>query len=151
MKKISLFIVFPLVLGLMSFAKKSDTTPEPVVIVHVNNVKYHVGNVKAILYNRDNFLTDKFISCIEIPIQDPSVQSVEMVFHNLPTGWYAIAIYHDLNNNDHLDRNWIGYPKEPYAISNNLRPFNLLMPSFDKAKFQFDNQPITLTIDLLNN
>ena len=136
----------------MSFQMKNDkTSTEPTVVINVRNVQHHVGNVKAILYNRDNFLTDKFIACIEIPVQNTQSSTAQMVFHGLPTGAYAVAIYQDLNTNNNFDRNWIGYPKEPFAISNNLHPFNLLIPSFDKAKFDFQNQSTVLTIDLLNN
>ena len=151
MKVLNHFTAILTVFALMSFQNNSDKKPEPIVVVNVKNVQHHEGNIKAILYNRDNFLTDKFISCIEIPMQNTQGTTAQMVFKNLPAGSYAIAIYHDLNSNDNFDRNWFGYPKEPFAISNNLHPFNLLLPSFDKAKFDFNNQPTSLTIDLMNN
>jgi uncharacterized protein (DUF2141 family) len=34
-------------------------------------------------------------------------------------GGYAVALYHDENDNRHLDRNWIGFPTEGYGFSNN--------------------------------
>ncbi|MDZ7848305.1 MAG: DUF2141 domain-containing protein [Owenweeksia sp.] len=39
----------------------------------------------------------------------------------LPTGNYTIKAYHDLNNNEELDRNTLGIPQEPYGFSNNAR------------------------------
>lgn len=35
----------------------------------------------------------------------------------LPEGSYAIAVFHDLNNNGKLDRNLWGIPTEPYGFS----------------------------------
>ncbi len=37
-------------------------------------------------------------------------------------GTIALVVYHDENNNGKLDRNFIGIPREPLAISNNYRP-----------------------------
>lgn len=50
---------------------------------------------------------------------------------SLPTGHYAIAIIHDENNNNELDKNWAGMPVESIGLSN----FDKLgKPSFDKSK-----------------
>lgn len=42
---------------------------------------------------------------------------LERLLTNLPEGKFAIAAYHDLNNNGKLDRNAFGIPSEPYAFS----------------------------------
>jgi uncharacterized protein (DUF2141 family) len=48
-------------------------------------------------------------------------------------GEYAIALYHDKNNNAVCDSNFFGIPTEGFGFSNNVRPF-LSAPSFRKAK-----------------
>jgi uncharacterized protein (DUF2141 family) len=53
----------------------------------------------------------------------------------LPPGSYALAAYHDRNNNGKLDSNRLGMPLEPYAFSNNARGI-LGPPSFGDARFQ---------------
>ncbi len=56
-------------------------------------------------------------------------------FDNLPVGTYAIAIFHDSNNNKKLDKNWVGIPKEGYGFSNNV--FGTFgPPSFQEASFK---------------
>ena len=132
----------------LSAFHKNPIENTPLVVVKVRNVQHREGNIIAVVYNRDNFLTEKYLVSKGAPAQ---ADSAEIVFQKLPKGSYAIAIYHDTNANDYFDRNWFGYPKEPFAISNNLRPFNLMMPSFDKAKFDLNNSSVNLTIDLLNN
>ena len=57
---------------------------------------------------------------------------MEFVFSGLPPGRFAIAVFHDENNNDVLDVNLIGIPKEGYAFSRNARGF-AGPPSFDAA------------------
>lgn len=59
--------------------------------------------------------------------------SVKTVFKNLKPGTYAISVFHDLNNDDELNTNFIGIPKEPFGFSNN--PRILGPPKFRKCKF----------------
>ncbi len=49
-------------------------------------------------------------------------------------GVYALAVYHDENNNHHFDRSAIGLPVEGYGFSNNA-PIFLGPPSFASARF----------------
>ena len=39
----------------------------------------------------------------------------------LQPGSYAVAAFHDINSNAKLDRQWSGFPAEPYGFSNNVR------------------------------
>ena len=55
----------------------------------------------------------------------------------LPQGEWAVALTQDLNNNDKLDKNFIGIPTEPYAFSNNVHPA-LRPPNFEECKFRVD-------------
>lgn len=60
--------------------------------------------------------------------------SARAVFTNIPPGQYAVAILHDENNNQKMDKNFLGLPKEGYGFSNNASaPFG--PPSFRKASF----------------
>lgn len=55
----------------------------------------------------------------------------------LPKGEWAVAITQDVNNNNKIDKNFIGIPTEPYAFSNNVRP-TLAAPDFNACKFLVD-------------
>jgi uncharacterized protein (DUF2141 family) len=138
------YIIFSILLNCVQFAQAQTGT----LTVDVANVPHREGNVKAIVQNRSNFLTPQYVACIEVI---PTEKSVQMVFKNLPVGEYSVAIYHDLNANNLFDRNWIGYPKEPFAVSNNLRPYKLLYPSFDAAKITLSDKGSVVAIHLLNN
>jgi len=64
--------------------------------------------------------------------------SASVTFADIPTGDYSAVIYHDLNGNGELDRNFFGKPKEPYGFSNNARnPFSI--PDFEESSFQASN------------
>jgi uncharacterized protein (DUF2141 family) len=45
---------------------------------------------------------------------------VELRVRNVKPGSYAIAVFHDVNGNGQLDRNFIGLPNEPYGFSNDV-------------------------------
>ncbi len=49
-------------------------------------------------------------------------------------GVYALAVYHDENNNHHFDRSLIGLPLEGYGFSNNAVIF-MSPPSFASVRF----------------
>ncbi|NNE00947.1 MAG: DUF2141 domain-containing protein [Pirellulaceae bacterium] len=53
----------------------------------------------------------------------------------LPPGNYAIAVYHDVDNNRQLNRALVGYPTEPYGFSNNARE-TFGPPDYTKAEFE---------------
>jgi uncharacterized protein (DUF2141 family) len=57
----------------------------------------------------------------------------------LPYGTYAISLFQDQNGNGTLDFNKIGFPKEAYAVSNNV--YKLSRPaSFNEASFKLNTQ-----------
>ena len=46
--------------------------------------------------------------------------TVEMRLTGVKPGTYAIAVFHDLNGDGKLGRNFIGLPNEPYGFSNDV-------------------------------
>lgn len=73
--------------------------------------------------------------------------TVDYIFRDLPFGEYAIKLYHDENNNDKLDVNILGIPKEPYGFSNNARG-RFGMPDYAKVRFFLDTKEKTIRITL---
>lgn len=73
-------------------------------------------------------------------------KKAEYVFKDIPCGEYAIKLYHDANMNQDLDKNFLKVPKEKYGFSNCKRC--TLPPSWEKAKFKFDPDHPTITIEL---
>ncbi|CAK9253488.1 unnamed protein product [Sphagnum jensenii] len=57
---------------------------------------------------------------------------VETCFSGLAPGWYAIALYHDEDDNGKMNSGIFGIPLEPYGLSNNFRP-KISYPKFDQS------------------
>ena len=66
---------------------------------------------------------------------------------DLPQGEWAVAITQDINNNDKLDKNFLGIPTEPYAFSNNVRP-TVAAPKFEECKFMVSDPGKVVSIKL---
>jgi uncharacterized protein (DUF2141 family) len=67
-----------------------------------------------------------------------SNEQEQVVFKDLPAGEYAIKIYQDENNNQKLDFNFMGIPKEGYGFSNNVGRFG--SPEYQEAKFTVEEK-----------
>ena len=100
--------------------------------VIVKNIKTTEGTVRvAIFTNEKDFLKNAY--------QGKSVKvsgnTAIVSFDGLPSGAYAISLFHDENDNGELDTNFIGIPKEGFAFGNNaMGTFG--PPSFDRAKVE---------------
>lgn len=62
-------------------------------------------------------------------------KTASVTFDQLPSGTYAIAVFHDKNNNGVLDKNMLGMPVERYGFSNNARE-TFSAPSFKSASVE---------------
>ena len=65
---------------------------------------------------------------------------------DLQMGKYAIAIYHDENNNGRFDT-FLGLPREKYGFSNDARVF-LGPPKFSEASFDLSDN-INLEMEII--
>ena len=74
-------------------------------------------------------------------------RKVQVIFTNLPYGWYGVSIYHDENNNGEMDKNAMGIPKEAYAFSNNAKGF-FGKPAFKKVKFEMNSAEKQIAIKM---
>ena len=75
-----------------------------------------------------------------------SENASKVVFSGIPSGSYAVAVYHDKNNNNVLDKNYLGIPTEAYGFSNNARR-TFSAPSFSEASVVVNNsKTINITV-----
>ena len=61
--------------------------------------------------------------------------SSEISFDSISAGKYAIQFFHDENENQKMDFNLIGLPKEKFGSSNDVKPI-LGPPKFEKMLFE---------------
>lgn len=74
-------------------------------------------------------------------------EKIVLTIDSLDYGNYAIKVFHDENNNHELDSNILGIPTEDYGFSNNARAW-FGPPSWEKAKFLFNKENLTIEISI---
>ena len=99
--------------------------------VEIKGIEEHIGNISIGLFNDSSSFPKEGLDGIKIAADSDSISHI---FSNLRKGEYAIAVYHDENNNDKLDRNFLGIPTEKYMFSN-YAGHMFGPPNFDEAKF----------------
>jgi uncharacterized protein (DUF2141 family) len=106
--------------------------------VDVSGFKNNKGKIMIGVYNSEaNFLKKTFLGKIA-SIKDKKAQAV---FENVSPGIYAVSVYHDENENNKLDTNFLGIPKESYASSNDAKGF-MGPPKYNDAKFDLKSDKI---------
>lgn len=57
---------------------------------------------------------------------------ITCTFPGVEPGRYAVSVLHDENGNGKFDTNFMGFPKEPWGVTNNARPDDR-QPRFGEA------------------
>ena len=117
--------------------------------VDINNIQNTKGTIRVALYNSPvGFPRDNEAVIEEQVINNISNKTNSVYFRNLPYGNYAISLFHDENNNEAMDYNLIGIPKEGYGFSNNVKP-QLKAPSFNDTKVKVNCSYTSIKIDVI--
>jgi uncharacterized protein (DUF2141 family) len=138
-----------LVLIGFSFLSLSSTSPivgGGILSVVVNGMTSGQGTVRVVIYNSQNKFLERDGFVYKQTIEVGNKKSVKLDFQ-MPHGYYSVSAYHDINDNHTLDRNGIGVPTEPYAMSNNPT-VKWRKPTFDETKFAFNQVNQTISLDL---
>lgn len=101
------------------------------LVVTVKNIKNDKGVLVVGLFDSERSFTKHPMKALTPKAETGTIQ---VVFHNVKAGDYAISIFHDANENSVLDMNFIGIPREGFGFSNDaMGAFG--PPSFHKAMF----------------
>ena len=120
------------------------------IVVQISNLRNNNGVCRVCLFNSEATFSGKGgtpVLCVEVPAKEGAT---EALFKNVVPGAYAIAVFHDANNNKQMDKNFLGIPREGYGASRNKLPF-AGAPEYKDNKFTVTDKTITtLRIRLRN-
>lgn len=126
-----LVTVAVLLLGTAGMAAEQSTN----LRVVATNVKSDQGKLYVRVYDKkDNWLSDRYRTQKSVTVAGNRTDDTVTVELLLPAGEYALSIFQDVNDDGKLERNFIGMPKEPAGLSNNVRP-RFVPPKYKNAKF----------------
>ena len=116
------------------------TAPPPsataTLLLRVENIRSDHGSLWVGVYtSEEDFLDRERARLLRVPVT--ATGSTRVAVDDLtPGARYAIAVFHDENDNGELDTNFLGLPAEPYALSRPLRSW-FRRPRFDEMSFVF--------------
>jgi uncharacterized protein (DUF2141 family) len=103
--------------------------------VKFENVRNEKGSIKYLVFKSEEGYPDDLKQSIKSGTIPTKEAEQGIVLSDLEAGSYSFSVIHDENNNDKLDTNFLGIPKEGFGFSNN--PLVLFgPPSFDKTKVE---------------
>ena len=98
----------------------------------INDIEHNYGTLWIGLYASEEAFLDKDQAHLEA-IKVSDFKEKRIYLNDLDYGDYAVALFHDLNNNGELDVNWPGVPEEPFAFSRPV-PSKWRLPKFSEVK-----------------
>lgn len=119
-----------------SFAQEGIT-----ITVTIDNVTSNEGKVLMSLHTSETFMKGKGIKDAATSIEDGKVT---ITFENVLPGEYAILALHDKNDNQRMDFEENGMPKESFGTSNNVMAMG--PPQYDDAKFTVASEDLDINI-----
>lgn len=107
--------------------------PKGTLIVKVENIKRPNGNICLLLFNQpDGYPKDRNKALMSDfrPVNGRNTVTFEL--GHLNYGNYAVAILHDENNNQRMDYNMLGIPKEGFGFFN-VSGTIMRVPTFEET------------------
>lgn len=137
MKKGTLLLLFLILIASTAFR----TSEKPTLSLTVKNITSVKGNIMLAVFSSSTDFpnSENAEQRLVFPI---SQKNPTVTIKGLKVGQkYALALYHDENNNKTLDKNLFGLPTEKYGFSNNARgAFG--PPDFEEAAFVFNGKSV---------
>jgi uncharacterized protein (DUF2141 family) len=132
-----------------AFCAAPGTSPaSPRLHVLVTGAHSHAGKVTFTLYGDEPSRFLAHHGALAVLRAPPSGGTAETCFAVSAPGTYAVAVYHDENDNHRFDRTLLGLPAEGYGFSNNVTPL-LGLPSFGSVRLQLGPGDTRISIKLL--
>lgn len=130
MKKLAIILAFAV--GVVATAQD---TKGVTITVTIENVLADGGTILAGLHTVDTFMRNDGIADASAP---GVAGEVSLTFENVTPGTYAVMVMHDANDNQKMDMEPTGMPKESYGTSGEMNMYG--PPSFESAKFEITTE-----------
>lgn len=133
MNKFLILFIWLLVAGLRPTAAQK---PLDGLTISITNLRSNNGFVLISLYKDGSGYPDNATQAFRNEKVAIYNNKAVIIFPDLPSGSYGIAILHDENNDQKMNKNALGLPKEGYGFSNNVMgAFG--PPSWKRASFRY--------------
>ena len=113
--------------------------------VKVRNVENEGGTLRIGIFNKQTGIFSTTYKWDDVKVLNGQSEYTFLI-DSLPYDDYAVAVYHDLNDDNDLNANLVGIPIEPFALSN-LNTI-VAIPTFEKIKFSLTSPKKEIVLSL---
>lgn len=130
---------------LMTAVTPVDHAPKTNLKIEISNIEQQKGSIFiAVFKPGDAFPEGKPVEAKKVNVTGATVTATIP----LEPGQYAVALFHDVNSNNKMDKNMLGIPKEPYGFSMNFKP-RMSKPKFSDCQITVGEAGKTIDIKLI--
>lgn len=115
----------------------TDVRSRGAIILSVTNLEDATGTLHCALFDRSDGFPGEPKKARARVRSKPIDGRGECRFEGVQAGRYAVALWHDVDDDGQLDSNFLGIPQEPVGATNNATG-SFGPPSFDDAAFTFE-------------
>lgn len=135
MGRMSTFILMLNIVSLTGVPAHAQESHENVIHVDIDGLRSDRGQVLCALFSSPADFPKKADRALARTKSQISGRHATCEFLGVPSGNYAVSVFHDENSNGRLDTNFLGIPREGVGASNNAKG-HLGPPKFSAAAFQ---------------
>jgi uncharacterized protein (DUF2141 family) len=103
------------------------------LIVNINNISQSKSPIICALFDSKVGFPMKRKLAVMTVNGELSEDGATCTFKDVPQRPIAISVVEDLNSNNTVDTTFVGFPKEPWAVSNNVKAHTFGPPTFEEA------------------
>ncbi len=141
--KLALFLL--IIISVFSFQNKKGYST---ISINISNLKNKATTIRIAVYRRQDKFPDEKGFYKAFVCQYTGSGNLEYSITGLEPSDYAFAFYQDINNDNKLNTNIFGYPKEPFCFSNNVKP-HFKAPNFDECKIKCTNASNAISVKMI--
>ncbi len=142
-----LLSLIPALLAGPAFAEGACDGQPYSIMISVKNIKSDKGQITVDLHGDNpetSLKSGAKLARVRVPAQKGEMHICMPVEK---PGIYAIALYHDRDSNEKLNKTWIGLPDEPYGVSRDA-PARGGPPKYKDAAFEVTGPLTPMSITL---
>jgi uncharacterized protein (DUF2141 family) len=113
--------------------------------VNVQEIRSNDGVIRVALFKTDKGFPGKVQHAFSTQVAEIKAKKAQTEFADIEPGIYAVSIWHDENNDNKMQTNFLGIPREGVAVSNNAKG-SFGPPKFKDAKFDLSEEGKKLSI-----
>ncbi len=132
MKKWSASLLLLATGGCLCFAPQANSSSNSVIKVQIDGLQEAKGQLCYSIFAKSKGFPDSSDNTLQAKCVSVQERSPKLTIENLHLGTYALAIFHDVNGDGELNRNFLGIPQEGFGFSRNPQ-IQTSPPSFGES------------------